>query len=569
MKKIFKATSLFLVLSICMTVLSGCTNNKININGTDIAIDKNIFIKEDDKYYVDVNSFLEQRGFEKLSLEESNTYIINPGQIVSIDLNAMILIINGETIELNNIDYIEKDGEVYLNLDVYSNFFEENIEIDSKGRTMEILPKFIYKTSDELTLHNYFNDNYDKDNFGFVYNEALIEKAKENKVEIISEEEALEDNENYTFEGINKKIYKAYNLAVDYYDFYTHYQIYDWNTAIRNSSIMGGYTLLMNLIDFWQQVKELGCINDINSINKFTEKDLEYINRINTIISAIPDREILRMYTSIRIFDQKLRSYDDGGTGLSEIYTDTLMDAWINYEKAYYVYSNIKLPSYSHALSIVNDMRMIKSIKNSSSMEEESKNILKQLIEKVENNSYEELKGKYNEFGEFIDKLPEPWKEKLQPLEEDLMMYLPSLVQKVDKNGKVDIEQFTNSLEKINTSYNNMMEGVGVINNLFTLMQKTDYENFNFAESIDTGKVRALTGIIRTMLFSPLGENVKNILLPLGFSSTIDELEGIYDNVEMLINTVGGLVIMALADEVYYISDVFDDVTPIEKYINQ
>lgn len=103
----------------------------------------------------------------------------------------MILIINGETIELNNIDYIEKDGEVYLNLDVYSNFFEEDIEIDSKGRAIEILPKFIYKTSDELTLHNYFNDNYDKDNFGFVYNEALIEKAKENKVEIISEEEAF------------------------------------------------------------------------------------------------------------------------------------------------------------------------------------------------------------------------------------------------------------------------------------------------------------------------------------------------------------------------------------------
>lgn len=135
----------------------------------------------------------------------------------------------------------------------------------------------------------------------------------------------------------------------------------------------------------------------------------------------------------------------------------------------------------------------------------------------------------------------------------------------------MDIEKLKNNLDEFNTSYTNFIEAVGIINNILVILDKPDYDNFDFASSINTGRAKAAMGIFNTILdiSGASGVATGSLFGATYMSVALSLFEEIADNLERLYNTVGGMILMALGDEVYDIDAVFNGENTIEDYIYQ
>lgn len=397
--------SLALICSIMVGILNGCSKIEYLLNGEKLDIKNNFIVTEADKSYINVKSFLESRNIEMLNLDDTYTYIIDPSLIVTLDTQEKAIIVEGQKISLDDEDFIIKDGELLINTNLYEKVFEENIVIDEEGKKINIISKYEYSTPDELTLYDYITNNYDEEKVGRAYKENYNKEIMADEdFKIINSEEAENDN-NRDINGVHENILKAYNASTSFYDMYNQFQIYGWKYEARDTNIMGCYDLIMNLETFFDSIVDLEGINNINDVNELTLVDIEYISRINTIISAVSVEQVCSLEEIVEIFADKLSEYDDGGIGIKKIYDETLAEVSSKYDKAIRIYKSIKIPNFAGYKSIIKKMSNIENIKNAQSMEGEVNDTIKGILEFIENNPYEKINKKMNGLQSFLNTL--------------------------------------------------------------------------------------------------------------------------------------------------------------------
>lgn len=570
MKKSMRFISLALSLCISASIFSGCSDAKVLLNGEKYSGKDEVIVSIGEDTYINIEDFLKSRDIEVLELDNTYTYVMNPELVLTLDTKAMVIIEGGHQIELNDMDLVIKDDKVLLNIDVYERFFDENIVIDEAGKTINIISEYEYITPEELTLYDYFTGDFNSSEIGRVYRaDYKDEVLKAEGIKVLDTEEAEENLEISRIQGVNLEILDMYNAVTVVYDMYNMYQLQSWDSAAEASTTMGAYGLVMNLSSVFQSIIDLEEINELNNIKEFTEEDLEYINRINTVISALPVSDIAMLGDTISIFSSKI----DGDSEMAELYRETAAEVQDEYNTAVSVYKNIKVPAFATCKDTIEKMRAADKIQSGEAMGEDGEEIVKDLLEWIENNPYEVANSAKNHWIEkFLDYAPAQWAEKLEPFHGDLVELAPSIIELVDTNGKIDIEDLTENIEQFNSSYNNFIEAVGIINNILVVLDKPDYEKFDFASSIDTGRVKAAMSIFDTLL-NP-GGMVSSGNPALMFSGTylsiaFGALQEIGDHIERLANTVGGLILMALSDEVYDIDAVFNGESTMDKYIYQ
>lgn len=270
----------------------------VSINEITMKVPKDLIVVSDNEndgnIYVDVLDMLKLQEIPVHVGDFGITVLLRGLKVVRLNPVDNAVVVNGDVLDLTEEDYFYDDGKLYLTEELFRRLFEQAIiytpEDEIKFAVYDVSN---FRMPKNLTVAEYFNMS-SEERERLILKNPNKQKVFELQVTIIPGDE------------LNPVIRDAYNEVVDSFDFYRQYQFYNWHKGLDESSNLTGYLLCSNAQSILWQFGNMKKLREVAEIKEFTAKDIEYINRINTIYNAFDFNKVKLLGPSIEAYKNRL-----------------------------------------------------------------------------------------------------------------------------------------------------------------------------------------------------------------------------------------------------------------------
>lgn len=270
----------------------------VSINEITMKVPKDLIVisdnENDGNIYVDVLDMLKLQEIPVHVGDFGITVLLRGLKVVRLNPVDNAVVVNGDVLDLTEEDYFYDDGKLYLTEELFRRLFEQAIiytpEDEIKFAVYDVSN---FRMPKNLTVAEYFNMS-SEERERLILKNPNKQKVFELQVTIIPGDE------------LNPVIRDAYNEVVDSFDFYRQYQFYNWHKGLDESSNLTGYLLCSNAQSILWQFGNMKKLREVAEIKEFTAKDIEYINRINTIYNAFDFNKVKLLGPSIEAYKNRL-----------------------------------------------------------------------------------------------------------------------------------------------------------------------------------------------------------------------------------------------------------------------
>jgi len=282
----------------------------VSINEITMKVPKDLIVVSDNEndgnIYVDVLDMLKLQEIPVHVGDFGITVLLRGLKVVRLNPVDNAVVVNGDVLDLTEEDYFYDDGKLYLTEELFRRLFEQAIiytpEDEIKFAVYDVSN---FRMPKNLTVAEYFNMS-SEERERLILKNPNKQKVLELQVTIIPGDE------------LNPVIRDAYNEVVDSFDFYRQYQFYNWHKGLDESSNLTGYLLCSNAQSILWQFGNMKKLREVAEIKEFTAKDIEYINRINTIYNAFDFNKVKLLGPSIEAYKNRLDTSISGGGRVRE-----------------------------------------------------------------------------------------------------------------------------------------------------------------------------------------------------------------------------------------------------------
>jgi len=528
----------------------------VSINEITMKVPKDLIVVSDNEndgnIYVDVLDMLKLQEIPVHVGDFGITVLLRGLKVVRLNPVDNAVVVNGDVLDLTEEDYFYDDGKLYLTEELFRRLFEQAIiytpEDEIKFAVYDVSN---FRMPKNLTVAEYFNMS-SEERERLILKNPNKQKVLELQVTIIPGDE------------LNPVIRDAYNEVVDSFDFYRQYQFYNWHKGLDESSNLTGYLLCSNAQSILWQFGNMKKLREVAEIKEFTAKDIEYINRINTIYNAFDFNKVKLLGPSIEAYKNRL---DTSISGV-DVYERAAEKALKQFNETFKVAKVDRLPipawaEYDSYHSVLKNVPYI-------NQEETLLKMVEQLLDYIPDDVKDSLEwlGNYKDAKEIILAAYPEWGDYLPDtlMDEALEELIANLKDGSVKNvagkvksalGKVDIVE--------------IYDGINLFKDVLNLV--TTERGNDFFTELKRSKVKSMSNIFQEVV-DPLGMIKSG--LELGNANLVSAgcLLGLefyiasefMSRIEELGKFVNGMILMSFDTD--SIDDVYSGNITMEEYLD-
>lgn len=528
----------------------------VSINEITMKVPKDLIVVSDNEndgnIYVDVLDMLKLQEIPVHVGDFGITVLLRGLKVVRLNPVDNAVVVNGDVLDLTEEDYFYDDGKLYLTEELFRRLFEQAIiytpEDEIKFAVYDVSN---FRMPKNLTVAEYFNMS-SEERERLILKNPNKQKVFELQVTIIPGDE------------LNPVIRDAYNEVVDSFDFYRQYQFYNWHKGLDESSNLTGYLLCSNAQSILWQFGNMKKLREVAEIKEFTAKDIEYINRINTIYNAFDFNKVKLLGPSIEAYKNRL---DTSISGV-DVYERAAEKALKQFNETFKVAKVDRLPipawaEYDSYHSVLKNVPYI-------NQEETLLKMVEQLLDYIPDDVKDSLEwlGNYKDAKEIILAAYPEWGDYLPDtlMDEALEELIANLKDGSVKNvagkvksalGKVDIVE--------------IYDGINLFKDVLNLV--TTERGNDFFTELKRSKVKSMSNIFQEVV-DPLGMIKSG--LELGNANLVSAgcLLGLefyiasefMSRIEELGKFVSGMILMSFDTD--SIDDVYSGNITMEEYLD-
>jgi len=523
----------------------------ISINGQTYKVPKDLIIvkdKEDIKeIYVDM---LEMLNLQKIPFHKGDfgiTVLLSGSKVVRLNVEDNKVVINGDALDLTEGDYTYNKQKLYLTGEMYRELFDQAITYHPEEKIkFEAYDTGDFKIPKDLTLGEYLNMSSEERQNLTVKNNYSPQIHKSQVTMVPGDE-------------LNPIIKDAYNEVVFSFDLYRQFQFYNWHLGIEDSDGLSGYLLCSNANTILRQFERMKVIREIADIKEFTAKDIEYINRINTLYNAMDFTRIKLLGPAIESYMDKLKPLEPG----KDVYRSTAEETLEQFNKTFKVekVDRLQTPAWAEFDSYYVTLKNVPYIGQEETLLDMVDQVLDVIPEGVQNAI--EWCENYKDAEEIIIAAYPEWKEYLPGLlmEEALKELADNL-----KNGP--LEKPVTVLEKVKII--KIYDGFNLFRDALNLVTESD--NNLFAD-FKNSRVESLSNILKEVVnpaeiiksgFELGNESMVSLGCTLGLELFI--AQQVLSKIEEWGRLVNGLILMSMDTD--SMDDVYRGRITMEQYLD-
>lgn len=513
----------------------------ISINDVPMKVAKDLIIDYDNKIYVDALEMLDLQEVPIHIGDFGITVLLSGSKVVRLNVEDNIAVINGQTLDLTNEDYIYEKEKLYLAEEMYRKLFEQAIiYLPDEKVKFEAYDVGKFKIPQGLTFGEYLSMTPKE-------RQNLIVKNSYSKTILESQVDMLPGDE------LNPIIENAYNQVVWSFDFYKQYQFYNWHMGIDDSDGLEGYLLCSNAQTILGQFEDMKTVREIANIKEFTAKDIEYINRINTLYNAMDFQKVKLLRPAIESYISRLDSSDPGW----DVYKPSAEEALEQFNRTFEVekIDRLNIPAWADFDSYYTTLKYFPYIEQ----EKKLHDMLDEFLDVIPQNVKDaiDLGGNYKEIEEIILAAYPEWGE-----------YLPGevLVNELKEGSLKDLFKVIDDFEIVE-----LYDSINLLSDVSNLMDM-ERDNDFFAE-LKKSKVDSAANILNKMI-EPTGMIKSGLemgnanLVSMGGILTLEFFvaKEVASRIEELGKFVSGMILMSLDTD--SINDVYSGNITLEEYLD-
>lgn len=368
---------------------------------------------------------------------------------------------------------------------------------------------------------------------------------------------------------LNPIIEKAYNEVSSSFDLYHQYQLYNWHLILDESQDTGGYILCSNAQTILWQFENMKILNKVANIKEFTAKDIEYINRINTLYNAMDFGKIKLLRPAIASYMNRLDPSISGW----EVYKEAAEKALEQFNRCFAVekIDRLPIPNWVEFDSYYTRLKYAPYVKNEKSLQD----AIQQLIDTIPKDVHETIDWikNYKEIKDIILAVYPERKDYF--LDEGFETALEEFVQNLKNSSFKPLTKMENYVKKSKLTTEKIVklyDNLNLLKDAVNLLS-TEKHNDLFAE-LNNSKVESASNILNTMInpggMIQAGVQLGNInLISTGGILTLELFvaQDFMSRIEKLGKLVSGMILMSWDTD--SIDDVYRGRITLNEYLDR